>query len=128
MGRPRRSEAEAAGYNLQVRLTTVELAALDGLRKPGESRAGAVRRLLDRVAYAAQVARAAVDEADMPTPDDPRRLAATGSTGIYIPLGVAVVDAETSVVLHEDPPTKPLRPREPAPLAEEPWPGDVRDE
>lgn len=90
-------------------MTDDELAAFDALRLPGESRSAVVRRLLNRVTYAADVARAMRGEGSAPAPDDPRRADAAG-TSVVVDLGpleddpapeYAVIDSESGVVLHE---------------------------
>jgi hypothetical protein len=92
-------------------MTEAEMAQIDALCLPGESRAAMVRRLLAGVTYAAELARVGLDERErkLPRPDDPRAFAAHGAVAIVYPLGLgsgsgigrAVLDAPTGAVVHK---------------------------
>lgn len=113
---PRPKSADPADRTLPVRFTKSQVQALDRLRRPGETRSAAIRRIFDRVAYAEEVALAAAGEAHPPAPDDPRAAETKGITAIVFPprpdpeagtptrpegVVVGVVDTRSGVTLHE---------------------------
>lgn len=120
-GVPRPKSSSPADHTLPVRFTAEQVRALDRLRRPGETRSAAIRRIFDRVAYAQQVVLAALGEGAAPPRDDPRAALAAGTTAaVYgVPGGgfqagehvsPGVVDTASGIVLQRPPQIAEARP------------------
>lgn len=97
---------DPADHTLPVRFTAEQVRKLDRLRRAGETRSAAIRRIFDRVTYAHEVALAAVRQGSPPRAHDPRVVVAHGEVSIVFDIppggvGLGVIDTASGVALHK---------------------------